>query len=117
MIHKACHECLNYEHGTGKPACLKCKKYRFLFPRSQSVRLAPSPPTIIIDSIPNPERLVNIFDVIGTLEPREASIVMLHYLAGTTFREIGKLHGISYQMVDKILKLSTEKIRKRLERQ
>jgi DNA-directed RNA polymerase specialized sigma subunit len=113
-MERSCSDCPNYERGAGKPACLKCRRYNFLFSRSQSVRLAPSPPTIILESIPNPERLANIFRIIGTLETREASIIMLHYLAGKTTREIGEFHHISHQRVVKILQSTIEKIRKSL---
>ena len=75
------------------------------------MKLAPSPPTIIIEAIPNPERLQNVFKIISTLAPRDASIIMLHYLADRTTREIAELHGISQSMVIKILKVSIRKIK------
>lgn len=75
------------------------------------MRLAPSPPTIIIEAIPNPDRMKNIFQIISTLETREASILMLHYLADRTTREIAQAHHISQQMVVKILHSTIEKIR------
>lgn len=106
-----CTKCSHYARGSGEPACLKCNRYRYILTRSQSVKLAPSPPKIIIEHIPNPERLHNIFKIIATLETRDASILMLYYLADRSMREIARLHKISHQMVDKILKQSIEKIR------
>lgn len=116
-MNKGCSDCRNYNRGDGRPSCLKCDKFKYLLPRSRSVKLLPSPPDIIIDNIVDNSAQPTILEALAkALSIEDATLILQYYYLRYTSRELAEHYKISQPMVIKKIKKSIKKTRAYLQK-
>lgn len=109
-----CEKCQNYASGRGKPACLKCPKYRDIINKSgkrKTIKIIPTPQNILESIEDETSGINNIMDAIKLLPPDLSAIISMIYFAGLTTRDIGAMLNISQSAVIKKNKIAIEIIR------
>jgi DNA-directed RNA polymerase specialized sigma subunit len=103
-----CGTCGNYDHGKGKNACLKCKKYLYLILKSgrRSPIVFERIPEAIYDNIADPdidERMPVLIEGMRKL-PMELSMVMMgYYILDIRQRELSQFLNISESTINRRL--------------
>jgi predicted XRE-type DNA-binding protein len=111
-----CEQCRSYNRGYGRPACLKCQKYKDITVSSGKRR------TIRIETVPQnileaiaediDPKTQSIHEIIRLLPNHLSSIMALIYTAGLTQRQTAQTLNISQKQVSKNHTIAIEIIRK-----
>jgi DNA-directed RNA polymerase specialized sigma24 family protein len=108
-----CTDCDNYQRGKGRPACLKCAKYKDILIQSvkrQTIAIDVIPDTILND-IPD-QRAVTILDAIRQLPLELSTMLLMYHVLDANQREIAQHLQISQQQVSKKINFALDIIRK-----
>ena len=87
----ACRACESYNRGAGRPACLKCEKYKEIkmrYSKRQTIR-AEIWPQELLDQLPDESAASGVMDAIRQLPPESTAVIVLRYYAGLSYAEIG----------------------------
>ncbi len=105
-----CYKCLHYNFGEGDAKCLECDTFKFILPRSRSVKFIHMPFEILEDI---PElRKASAISLLKSLKLKDATMILQHTLLDASYQEIADEWGMPWSSVKYRIKTAIERLRK-----